>query len=103
MGFGGSSYDLCLLPTEKALLYAPVVRGDQIRTKLLESSRLDVRTRAHRKYTFSVQPLRQRIQIWVALAVGMTNDFADVRKVAILLTPGELSSQDPFSRRVADV
>jgi len=31
------------------------------------------------------------------------NDFADIRKIAILPTPDELASKDPFLRRAADV
>jgi hypothetical protein len=91
------------LPNRESLTLRPVVRGNQIGTKLLGSSRLEVRTRAHRKYTFSVQSLRQRIKIWMAPGGRHDNNFADVRKIAILLTPDELASKDPFSRRAADV
>lgn len=105
-GVDGFSWLLLLLvslPTEKAIAYSDVVREDRVQSRLLASPRLDVRKRAHR-IKHIVDTMNTTSKPDAGGPGGRhDNDFADIRKIAILPTPDELASKDPFLRRAVDV
>jgi hypothetical protein len=102
-GFSWLLLQLVSLPTEKAIAYSNVVREDQVHSRLLGSPRLDVRTRAQR-----IKHIVDTITTTNKAEPGgpggrHDNDFADIRKIAILPTSDELASKDPFLRRAVEV
>jgi hypothetical protein len=102
-GFSWLLLQLVSLPIEHAVAYSSVAQEGQIQNKLLESSRLDVRTRAQR-IIHIVDTITTRNEFDEGGPGGRhDNDFADIRKIAILPTPDEVVSKDPFLRRAADV
>ena len=102
-GFSWLLLQLMSLTTEKAILYVPVVRDDPIKTRLLGSSRLDVRTRACRIMHIVDTITTVNNPDTDGPDGRHDNDFANIRRIAILPTPDELASKDPFLRRAADV
>jgi hypothetical protein len=102
-GFSWLLLQLVSLPTEKAIEYSNIVREDLVHGRLLESRRLDVRTRAHR-----IKHIVDTISTTNKAEAGgpggrHDNDFADIRKIAILPTSDELASKDPFLRRAVEL
>jgi hypothetical protein len=105
-GVDGFSWLLLMLvsrPAEKALAYTNVVRDGHVHSRLLESPRLDVRNRAHR-IKHIVDTITTSKQPETGGPGGRhDNDFSDIRKIAILPTPDELVSKDPFLRRAVEI
>ena len=105
-GFSWLLLQLVSLPGEKARTYSCVGEETQILGKLLASSQLDVRTRAHR-----IQHIVNTIRSPHGTNAPDTdgpggrhdNDFADIHKIAILPTPDEIASKNPFLRRSSEV
>ncbi|KAI9769554.1 MAG: hypothetical protein M1840_004032 [Geoglossum simile] len=94
---------LVSLPTAKAITYAPIVRDERIQKQLLESSQLQVRLRAQR-IVHIISTIKARHKRAVGGPGGRhDNDFSDIRKIAILPTPDELASKDPFLPRACEV
>ena len=91
---------LVFLPRDKA---STVVREYQVYHRLLRSPPFDVRTRAYR-----IKHIVDTITTTNKPEVGgpggrHDNDFADMRKIAILPTSDELASTDRFLRRPAEI
>jgi hypothetical protein len=102
-GFSWLLLQLVSLPIEKSIAYHVVGREAKVLDRLLASSQLDVRTRAHR-----IRHIVSTVKSAKDLEVGgpggrHDNDFADIHNIAILPTPDELASKDPFLRRAPDV
>lgn len=94
---------LVSLPRDKAIEYSNVAQEDQVYHRLLKSARLDVRTRAHR-IKHIVDTITTKTKSEVGGPGGRhDNDFADIQKIAILPTPDELASKDPFLPRAAEI
>lgn len=105
-GVDGFSWLLLILvsgPIEKALVYSDVARDGQVHSRLLESPRLEVRNRGQRiKHIVDTITTSKKPEIG-GPGGRHDNDFPDIRKIAILPTPDELASKDPFLRRAAEV
>ena len=105
-GFSWLLLQLVSLPGEKARIYSSVGENAQILGKLLGSSQLDVRTRG-RRIQHIVDTIKSPIKSNTPDVDGPggrhDNDFVDIHKIAILPTPDELASKDPFLRRAAEV
>ena len=94
---------LVSLPRDKAIEYSTVVQEDQVFHRLLRSPQLAVRTRAYR-IKHIVDTITTKNEPELGGPGGRhDNDFADIRKIAILPTPDELASKDPFLRRAAEI
>ena len=94
---------LVSLPRDKAIEYSNVVREDQVYHRLLKSPLLDVRTRAYRiKHIVDTITTKNKSEVG-GPGGRHDNDFADIHKIAILPTPDELASKDPFLRRAAEI
>jgi len=91
------------LPIDKAMPCAAVVGQDEIRVKLLECSRVGVRARVYRSLHIVDTITTVKRQDTNGPGGRHDNDFADIHKIAILPTPDELTSKDPFLRRAIDV
>lgn len=102
-GFSWLLLQLVSLPTEKSIAYHEVGREARVLNRLLSSSQLDVRTRAHR-IRHIVSTIKFANQPDTGGPGGRhDNDFADIHNIAILLTLDELASKDPFLRRATKV
>ena len=94
---------LVSLPTEKARPYASFIEEKAIRTTLLGSPRVDVRSRTHRIIHIADTIRTPGKQDLDGPGGRHDNDFADIRKIKLLPTPDELVSKDPFLRRAVDL
>ena len=94
---------LVSLPRDRAIEYADVVQEDRVFQRLLNSPQLEVRTRAYR-IKHIVDTLTTKNKPEVGGPGGRhDNDFGDIHEIAILPTPDELASKDPFLRRAAEI
>ena len=94
---------LVSLPRDKAIEYSNVVQEDQVYHRLLKSPQLDVRTRTYR-IKHIVDTINTKTKAELGGPGGRhDNDFPDIHKIAILPTPDELASKDPFLRRAAEI
>ncbi len=102
-GFSWLLLQLVSLPIEKSTTFQEVAREARVIDTLLASPQLDVRTRAHR-IRHIVSTVRSTIESMMGGPGGRhDNDFADIHHIAILPTPDELASKDPFLRRASEV
>jgi hypothetical protein len=91
------------LPVKKSIAYHVVGQEPRILDKLLASPQLEVRTRAHR-IRHIVSTARSTNNVELGGPGGWhDNDFADIHNIAILPTPDELASENPFLRRATEV
>jgi hypothetical protein len=102
-GFSWLLLQLVSLPIEKSIAYHVVGQEPRILDKLLASPQLEVRTRAHR-IRHIVSTARSTNNVGLGGPGGQhDNDFADIYNIAILPTPDELASENPFLRRAIEV
>ena len=102
-GFSWLLLFLVSLPRDKAIEYSSVVQEDQVFQRLVNSPQLNVRTRAYR-----IKHIVDTITTTNKPEAGgpggrHDNDFEDIHKIAILPTPDELASKDPFLPRAAQI
>ncbi|KAI0451342.1 P-loop containing nucleoside triphosphate hydrolase protein [Xylaria acuta] len=91
--------ELLSLPREKAAAFIPVGQDVNIKKKLLESPKLDVRSRGHR-ITHIIENLAAEHPTQSNGPGGRhDNDFAQINKITILPTANELSVNNPYLPR----
>ncbi|KAI1303510.1 P-loop containing nucleoside triphosphate hydrolase protein [Xylaria venustula] len=91
--------ELLSLPKEQATVFIPLGRDADIGKKLLNSTKLDVRSRGHR-ITHIVENLIAGHPPKSSGPGGRhDNDFAEINKIAIIPTADELSAKTPYLPR----
>ncbi|KAL7619886.1 hypothetical protein AAE478_010433 [Parahypoxylon ruwenzoriense] len=88
--------ELLSLPKEKATVFVQLAQDGNIKKRLLESTKQEVRLRAHRIAHIIENLIAGHSNRSSGPGGRHDNDFAEINKIAILPTADELSAKDPY-------
>lgn len=91
--------ELLSLPKDRAAAFIPLGQDANIKKKLLESTRLDVRSRGNRIKHIIENLIAGHLTDSDGPGGRHDNDFTQISKIAIIPTADELSADDPYLPR----